>query len=156
MHGTQVDLQLVNEELQSLRPASRGAPDPVSKLWPNHYSTQVQRSHESGGVNIAPVNQPLVVSYVGGYIARSNMLSYYGQAALGGRMLLMTCGLNNAHLVRCAVCQYHVMHRCHIVVLAAGLKQIEMQSPATQSSNKSTQHSKLKQRFPDHYEHYGY
>lgn len=49
-HGCmlQVDLQLVNEELQTLRPAHRGAPDPVSKLWPNHYSTHVQKSHESG------------------------------------------------------------------------------------------------------------
>ena len=41
-------------------------------------------------------------------------------------------------------------------MLAAGLKQIETQNPATQSSNTSTQRSKLKQRFPDYYEHYGY
>ena len=38
----------VNTELQSLRPAQRGAPDPVSKLWPGHYSAKVQRQQEEG------------------------------------------------------------------------------------------------------------
>ena len=105
MHETQVDLQLVNEELQSLRPASRGAPDPVSKLWPNHYSTQVQRRHESGGVSTAPVFLPLFLSYVGGNAARLHMLSHDRQAALGGRMLLITCDQGTAHLLRCVACQ---------------------------------------------------
>lgn len=44
----QVNIADVNKELQSLKPANRGAPDPVSKLWPNHYSATVQRKHEEG------------------------------------------------------------------------------------------------------------
>lgn len=49
----QVDVQQVNQELQSLKPARKGAPDPVSKLWPNHYSATVQRKHESGSLCIS-------------------------------------------------------------------------------------------------------
>lgn len=44
----QVNITEVNQELQSLKPANRGAPDPVSKLWPNHYSATVERKHEEG------------------------------------------------------------------------------------------------------------
>ena len=44
----QVNIVDVNQELQSLKPANRGAPDPVSKLWPGHYSATVQRQHAEG------------------------------------------------------------------------------------------------------------
>ncbi|DBA90281.1 TPA: hypothetical protein ACH3X1_003571 [Trebouxia sp. C0004] len=43
-----VNIADVNKELQSLKPANRGGPDPVSKLWPNHYSAAVQKKHEEG------------------------------------------------------------------------------------------------------------
>lgn len=44
----QVDIAEVNRELQSLKPAQSGAPDPVSKLWPGHHSAAVQRQQEEG------------------------------------------------------------------------------------------------------------
>ena len=44
----QVDVAEVNEELRNLKPANRGAPDPVSKLWPGHYSAEVQQKHDEG------------------------------------------------------------------------------------------------------------
>lgn len=44
----QVDVAEVNRELQSLKPAQSGAPDPVSKLWPGHHSATVQRQQEEG------------------------------------------------------------------------------------------------------------
>ena len=40
----QVGVNKINAELRSLKPASRGALDPVSKLWPGHYGAEVQQS----------------------------------------------------------------------------------------------------------------
>ena len=53
----QVNVANVNKELQSLKPANRGAPDPVSKLWPNHYSATVQRKHEAGCTPLSEAEQ---------------------------------------------------------------------------------------------------
>ena len=53
----QVNVADVNKELQSLKPANRGAPDPVSKLWPNHYSATVQRKHEEGCTPVSQAEQ---------------------------------------------------------------------------------------------------
>lgn len=53
----QVDVSAVNRELQSLKPADRGAPDPVSKLWPGHYSAQVQRQQEEGCTPLSDADQ---------------------------------------------------------------------------------------------------
>ena len=44
----QANVEQVNRELQRLKPAQRGAPDPVSKLWPSHYSATVQQQQEQG------------------------------------------------------------------------------------------------------------
>lgn len=52
-----VNVADVNKELQSLKPANRGAPDPVSKLWPNHYSATVQRKHEEGCTPVSQAEQ---------------------------------------------------------------------------------------------------
>ncbi|KAL3144429.1 hypothetical protein ABBQ32_004175 [Trebouxia sp. C0010 RCD-2024] len=46
--NAKVDIAEVNRELQSLKPAQSGAPDPVSKLWPGHHSAAVQRQQEEG------------------------------------------------------------------------------------------------------------
>ena len=53
----QVHVADVNKELQSLKPANRGGPDPVSKLWPNHYSATVQRKHEAGCMPLSEAEQ---------------------------------------------------------------------------------------------------
>lgn len=53
----QVDVAAVNEELQSLSPAQRGAPDPVSKLWPGHCSAKVQRQQEEGCTPLLEADQ---------------------------------------------------------------------------------------------------
>ena len=53
----QVDIAEVNRELQSLKPARSGAPDPVSKLWPGHYSATVQRQHQEGCTPLSDANQ---------------------------------------------------------------------------------------------------
>ena len=42
------DVNKVNAELRSLKPASKGALDPVSKLWPGHYGAEVQQKHDAG------------------------------------------------------------------------------------------------------------
>ena len=47
----------VNAELRSLKPASSGAPDPVSKLWPGHYSAEVQHKHDEGLSSLADEEQ---------------------------------------------------------------------------------------------------
>ena len=44
----QADCAAVQTELQTLKPASRGAPDAVTKLWPGHYSAAVQARHQQG------------------------------------------------------------------------------------------------------------
>ena len=53
----QVNVADVNKELQSLKPAKTGAPDPVSKLWPNHCSATVQRKHEEGCTPLSEFEQ---------------------------------------------------------------------------------------------------
>lgn len=53
----QVSVAEVNEELRSLKPAYRGAPDPVSKLWPGHYSAEVQQNHDEGLAPLADNQQ---------------------------------------------------------------------------------------------------
>lgn len=53
----QVNIAEVNEELQSLKPANTGAPDPVSKLWPNHYSAAVQKRNEEGCTPLSEAEQ---------------------------------------------------------------------------------------------------
>ena len=49
----QVDVNQVNAELRSLKPASKGALDPVSKLWPGHYGAEVQQKHDAGFSSLA-------------------------------------------------------------------------------------------------------
>lgn len=49
----QADCAAVQTELQTLKPASGGAPDPVTKLWPGHYSAAVQARHQQGLVEIS-------------------------------------------------------------------------------------------------------
>ena len=53
----QVSIEQVHRELQSLKPASTGAPDPVSKLWPGHYSATVQRQQEEGCTPLSDADQ---------------------------------------------------------------------------------------------------
>ena len=53
----QVDIDEVNRELRSLKPAQSGAPDPVSKLWPGHHSATVQRQQEEGCTPLSDVDR---------------------------------------------------------------------------------------------------
>ena len=53
----QVDVEQVNRELQSLKPAQTGAPNPVSKLWPGHYSATVQQQQEEGCTPLSHADQ---------------------------------------------------------------------------------------------------
>ena len=53
----QVDVAEVNEGLRGLKPANRAAPDPVSKLWPGHYSAEVQQKHDAGFASLADDEQ---------------------------------------------------------------------------------------------------
>ena len=57
MHFVQVSVAEVNKELRSLKPANRGAPDPVSKLWPGHYSAEVQQNRDKGLAPLAYYQQ---------------------------------------------------------------------------------------------------
>lgn len=53
----QVNVEQVNRELQNLKPSTTGAPDPVSKLWPGHYSATVQRQQEQGCTPLSDADQ---------------------------------------------------------------------------------------------------
>lgn len=53
----QVNVEQVNRELQSLKPARTGAPDPVSKLWPGHYSATVQQQQQKGCTPLSDAEQ---------------------------------------------------------------------------------------------------
>ena len=53
----QVNVADVDQKLQNLKPARKGAPDPVSKLWPGHYSQDVQQKHAAGVTPLSNASQ---------------------------------------------------------------------------------------------------
>ena len=76
--GPQVNMDAVYQRLQSLKPPASGPPDPVSKLWARHLSTEVL-ALQAGSGSPLPAGSVRPDQHSGSDLLRRRFPEYYEQ-----------------------------------------------------------------------------